>query len=81
MERHLTFGIIGFMITGGSIFTGISLLDFPLKLVENWTPDRPGPPIAFYFGTLVVEFFLMLAFTYAVIKGVLHRKNLKEHSW
>ena len=23
----------------------------------------------------------MLAFTYAIIKGIIHRKNLKEHSW
>lgn len=81
MDSHRTLGIFGFLIAGGAVFTGFSLLDFPLKLVENWTPDRPGPPIAFYYGTLVVEFILMLAFAYAVVKGILHRKNLKEHAW
>ena len=81
MDMHRTLGIFGFLIAGGAMFTGFSLLDFPLKLVEKWTPDRPGPPIAFYYGTLVVEFFLMLAFTYAVVKGILQRKNLKEHAW
>ena len=81
MDKHRTYGIIGFMIAGGTIFTGFSLLDFPMKLAENWTPDKPGPPLAFYYGTLVVEFILMLAFTYAIIKGILHRKNLLEHAW
>ena len=81
IERHRTYGILGFVIAGGAIFTGFSLLDYPLRLIENISPDRPGPPVAFYYGTLIVEFVLMLAFTYAIIKGIIHRKNLKEHSW
>lgn len=81
MEKHRTFGIIGFLIAGGTIFTGFSLLDFPLKLVAEWTPDRPGPPQAFYYGTLVVEFLLMLAFTYAIIKAIIKRKQLQDHTW
>ena len=81
IETHRPWGIIGFLIAGGAIFTGFSLLDFPLKLVADWTPDRPGPPVGFYYGTLVVEFLLMLAFTYAIIKGITKRKQLHEHAW
>lgn len=81
LAQHRTWGIIGFLIAGGSIFTGFSLLDYPLKLVAKWTPDAPGPPLAFYYGTLITEFVLMLAAMYAILKGILHRKNLKEHSW
>lgn len=81
IEKHRTYGIIGFLIAGGAIFTGFSLLDYPLRLIENMTLDRPGPPVAFYYGTLIVEFLLMVAFTYAILKGIIHRKNLKEHSW
>ena len=81
LDKHRTLGIIGFLIAGGAIFTGFSLLDIPLKLVQNWTPDRPGPPPFFYYGTLVVEFVLMVAFSYAIVQGIRHRKNLAEHSW
>lgn len=81
IEKHRTLGIIGFLIAGGAIFTGFSLLDYPLRFIENITLDRPGPPVAFYYGTLIVEAVLMLAFTYAIVKGIVHRKNLKEHSW
>ncbi|MEP3208503.1 MAG: hypothetical protein ABJN95_04890 [Maribacter sp.] len=81
IEKHRTFGIIGFLIAGGAIFTAISLLDFPLKLVENHNPERPGPPVSFYYGTLVVELVLIIAFAYAVVKGILTRKKLSEHSW
>ena len=81
LERHRTFGIIGFLIAGGAIFTGFSLLDFPLKLAAKWTPQSPGPPLAFYYGTLVIECILMLAFSYAILKGITKRKQLEEHAW
>ena len=48
IEKHRTLGIIGFLIAGGTIFTGFSLLDFPLKLAANWTSDTPGPPLSFF---------------------------------
>jgi len=70
MDKHRTYGILGFLIAGGTIFTGFSLLDFPLKIVADWTPGRPGPPLPFYYGTLVVKFVLMLAFTYALYRAI-----------
>lgn len=81
IEKHRTLGIIGFLIAGGAIFTAISLLDFPLRLVEKYNPENPGPPVAFYYGTLIIELVLIIAFAYAVLKSILRRKNLGEHSW
>ena len=78
---HKTFGIIGFLLAGGVLFTGLSILDIPLKLIDNLTPGKPGPPVSFYYGTLIIEFISILAFAYAVIKSIIHRKNLQEHSW
>ncbi len=81
IQKHRTIGILGFLLAGGVIFTGFSLLDVPLKLAAKAETAILGPPLSFYYGTLVIEFILMLAFAYAVIKGILHRKNLAAHSW
>ncbi len=81
IQKHRTIGILGFLLAGGVIFTGFSLLDVPLKLAGKLSATGGGPPLSFYYGTLIVEFLLMVAFAYAVIRGILHRKNLAEHSW
>lgn len=81
IQRHRTLGIIGFVLAGGVIFTGMSLLDVPLKLAEAHDPTRPGPPISFYYGTLIIESVSMLAFGFAILKSILHRKEIHEHSW
>ncbi|NNE02926.1 MAG: hypothetical protein HKN52_07150, partial [Eudoraea sp.] len=70
-----------FLLAGGVLFTGLSLLDIPLKLADSFNPNRPGPPVSFYYGTLIVEFISIIAFAYAVIKSIINRKNVKEHSW
>lgn len=80
-DNHRTIGIIGFMIAGGLIFSAISLLDIPLKLVANIDPTKPGPPVAFYYGTLVIEFILTIAFVFAIFKSIIHRREINEHSW
>ena len=81
VSNHKTLGIFGFLLAGGVIFTGFSLLDIPLKLVESYVPGRPGPPIAFYYGTLLIEFLLMVAFIIAVSKSIIHRYKIDEHAW
>lgn len=81
LADHRTLGILGFLLAGGVIFTGLSILDIPLKLADSYNPNRPGPPVAFYYGTLVIEFISILAFAYAVYKSIIHRFNLAEHSW
>ena len=81
IKQHRTLGIIGFLLAGGVIFTGFSLLYIPLEILENQNPNAPGPPPAFYYGTIVIEFLLMLAFIYAIINSIIHRHNLKNHAW
>ena len=81
ISNHRTLGIFGFLLAGGVVFTGISLLDIPLKLAAAYDPNKPGPPLSFYYGTLVIEFILMVAFAYAVIQSIIHRRNFQEHSW
>lgn len=78
---HRTIGIIGFFIAGGLTFSAISMLDIPLKLIAANDPSRPGPPVAFFYGTLVVEFTLAIAFVFAVVKSIIHRRETSEHSW
>jgi hypothetical protein len=63
------------------LFTGLSLLDIPLKLADSLSTKKAGPPVAFYYGTLIIEFVSIMAFAYALIKGIIHRKNIQEHSW
>lgn len=81
ISNHRTQGIIGFMIAGGVLFTGLSILDLPLKLADAYTPNQPGPPVSFYYGTLIIELISILAFAYAIIQAILHRKHIQEHSW
>ena len=35
----------------------------------------------FFFGVAAVEIVMMTAFGYAVVKAVIHRKQLENHSW
>jgi hypothetical protein len=79
--NHRTLGIIGFLLAGGVLFTGLSLMDIPLRLADSFDPNSPGPPISFYYGTLIIEFISILAFGYAVVKSIIHRKTVSEHSW
>lgn len=74
-------GMIGFLIAGGIVFTSISLLDVPLKRAAVYDPSRPGPPLSFYYGTLVIEFILGLLYGFAVIQAIRFRKVLHEHAW
>ena len=81
IANHRTLGILGFAIAGGVIFTGISLMDIPLRIIDNADPNRPGPPVFFFYGLLMAEFLEMVAFAIAVVMGVIHRHNVKEHAW
>jgi len=81
ISRHRTLGIIGILVAGGVIFTGFSLLDIPLKIIAAADLNRQGPPVAFFYGTIVVEFVLMVAFVYSIYKSMIHRFELKEHAW
>ncbi|MDW3648966.1 MAG: hypothetical protein R8P61_17990 [Bacteroidia bacterium] len=81
LSKHRTWGIFGFLLAGGVIFSAISLLDFPLKLAAQANPEAGGPPVFFYYATLIAEFFSIIAFAYAISQAIIHRKNLQEHAW
>ncbi|WP_370088185.1 hypothetical protein [Ekhidna sp.] len=78
VEQHRMIGMLGLIIAGGIIFTSISLLDVPLKRIAN---GAPGPPPPFFYGTLVIEFFLAWLYAFSVVQAIRFRKNLNEHAW
>jgi hypothetical protein len=81
ISNHRTLGIFGFVIAGGVIFSGITILDLPLKYASNFTSANQGPPLAFYYGTLVIEFVLMMAFVFAIAQSILKRHQTAEHAY
>lgn len=81
IEAHRTWGLFGFLLAGGVFFTAISLLDMPLKYVDKFNPNRPGPPLSFFYATLIAEFVSAMAFAVAVIQGIRHRHHLEDHAW
>jgi hypothetical protein len=45
-------------------------------------PDRFGPfQPWFFFGVAAVEIVMITAFGYAVIQGIIHRRQLENHAW
>jgi hypothetical protein len=45
-------------------------------------PERFGPFKPWFFlGVAAVEIVMMMAFGYAVIKSIIHRKQLEDHAW
>ncbi|MDX1392563.1 MAG: hypothetical protein R3241_09285 [Rheinheimera sp.] len=81
VSNHRTLGIFGFLIAGAVIASGLSILDVPLKLAQTFDPARPGPPMAFFYGTLIVEFIMLCAFTFAIANAIWYRHNIHQHAW
>ena len=84
LARHRTNGIIGMFIAGGVCLTALSMMhrDIVSSQLALATPERFGPfQPWFFFGVAAVEIVMMTAFGYAVIKSILHRKQLENHSW
>jgi len=84
MTKHRTNGIIGMFLAGGVCLTALSMLyrdlDNAQFAFEN--PNRFGPfGPWFFYGVAAVEIVMMTAFGYAVIKSIIHRKQLENHSW
>ncbi len=82
--RHRTLGIIGTFIAGGVCLTALSMQyrDIASAHESLADPQRffPFEPWFFY-GIVVVEFVMMVAFGYAVIMSIIHRKEIENHSW
>jgi hypothetical protein len=84
LALHRTNGIIGMFIAGGVCLTALSMLNRDIVTTERSmaAPDRFGPfEPWFFFGVAAVEIIMMTAFGFAVIKSILHRKQVENHSW
>lgn len=84
LSRHRTNGIIGMFIAGAVCLTALSMMHRDIANAENSLVQRerfgPFEPW-FFFGVATVEIVMMTAFGFAVIKSIIHRKQLENHSW
>ena len=84
LARHRTNGIIGMFLAGGVCLTAFSMMHRDIASTERaqQTPDQFGPfEPWFFFGVAAVEIVMMSAFAFAVIKSIIHRKQLEQHAW
>lgn len=84
IERHRTVGIIGMFLAGGVCLTAFSMLyrDINNADLAIAQPERFGPFQGWFFlGVAAVEIVMMIAFGYAVIMSIIHRKEIENHSW
>lgn len=84
MPRHRTNGIIGMFIAGGVCLTALSMMHRDIVTTQRAAemPERFGPfQPWFFFGVAAVEIVMMTAFGYAVIKSIIHRKQVENHAW
>ena len=84
ISRHRTNGIIGMFIAGGVCLTALSMMhrdivttEKALALSERFGPFQPW----FFFGVAAVEIVMMTAFAFAIIKSIIHRKDIENHAW
>ena len=84
INRHRTNGIIGMFIAGGVCLTALSMMNRDIVNAQNALdkPDRFGPFQPWFFlGVAAIEIIMMISFGYAVIRSIIHRKQLENHSW
>jgi hypothetical protein len=84
LTKHRTNGIIGMFIAGAVCLTALSMMHRDIATTEKSMamPDQFGPfQPWFFFGVAAVEIPMMIAFGFAVIKSIIHRKQLENHSW
>jgi RsiW-degrading membrane proteinase PrsW (M82 family) len=84
LNRHRTNGIIGMFLAGAVCLTALSMLNRDIVTAERSAQmaDRFGPfQPWFFFGVAGVEIVMMVAFGYVVIKSIIHRKEIENHSW
>ena len=84
IERHRTNGIIGMFIAGGVCLTALSMMHRDIASAERSLADpaRFGPfQPWFFYGIAAVEIVMIVAFGFAVIKSIIHRKEIENHSW
>jgi hypothetical protein len=71
-------------IAGAVCITALSMLHRDIASAESAVadPERFGPFKPWFFlGVATVEIVMMIAFGYAVIKSIIHRKQVEDHAW
>lgn len=84
IAKHRTGGIIGMFLAGGVCITALSMLHGDIVAARKAfeMPDSFGPFEPWFFlGVAAVEIVMITAFGYAVIKSIIHRKQLENHAW
>ena len=84
MSRHRTNGIIGMFLAGGVCITALSMMHRDIVTAQKSlaSPEQFGPfQPWFFFGVAAVEIVMMAAFGFAVIKSIIHRKEIENHAW
>jgi hypothetical protein len=84
IARHRTLGIIGMFLAGGVCLTALSMMhrDILSAQASLADPQRFGPfQPWFFYGVAAIEIVMMVAFGYAVIMSIIHRKEIENHSW
>ena len=84
MARHRTNGIIGMFIAGAVCLTALSMMNRDIVTTQKAleAPEQFGPfQPWFFFGVAAVEIVMMTAFGFAVIKSIIHRKEMENHAW
>lgn len=84
MAKHRTNGIIGMFLAGAVCITALSMMHRDIATAERAAemPERFGPFEPWFFmGVAAVEIPMMIAFGYAVIKSIIHRKQIENHAW
>jgi hypothetical protein len=84
LAKHRTNGMIGIFIAGGVCLTAFSMMHRDIATAERSfaMPDRFGPfQPWFFYGVAAIEIVMMIAFGYAVIKSIIHRKQVEDHAW
>jgi hypothetical protein len=84
LSKHRTNGIIGMFLAGAVCITALSMMyrdianaDASANMREQFGPFEPW----FFLGVAAVEIPMMMAFGFAVIQSIIHRKNLENHAW
>lgn len=84
LPRHRTNGIIGMFIAGAVCFTALSMMHRDIVTAELavLNPERFGPfQNWFFYGVAAVEIVMMTAFAIAVLKSIIHRRQIEDHAW
>lgn len=80
---HRNVGIFGFSLAGGVGFTGLSMLPNTVGF-GRFVEANPGGILkfepSFFYAIAVSEFFLVMAFFFAIYKAIIHRRERQEHA-